>query len=194
MKKALLVIASLLAVSSVMAAMAFSSATVKNDANFSIVDTSGALLAISGNEDHAAVSHDEANDGAEVLSIDFDRGNNGDYGLQPNSEYTWNELFEVTNNSENPVKVSIDFSPSENGQADLADARMELMAKLGENMDWQIVDGASDVFEFGTLGSGESFDVDVKIVQDHGDQDGESDNNIDDAIKEFQIVVKAEVE
>ncbi len=47
-----------------------------------------------------------------VLKIDFNKGNVtgqpvNTYGLQKHSEYIWNELFTVENNSENRVKVTI---------------------------------------------------------------------------------------
>ncbi|MDP5274384.1 hypothetical protein [Chengkuizengella axinellae] len=189
MKKALLVIASLLAVSSVMAAMAFSSATVKNDANFTIQNTSESLLAMKAG-DHEAAYYEEANDGAEVLVIDFDKGKDGqEFGLQPNSEYTWLDLFSITNNSENPVDLTIDFAPTGDGP-DLADARLEVKVNTGNG--WVAIDGTNEL-KINGVAPGEMENIDVQIIQNHPDQDGASDGN-PDSIKEFQIVVSAETQ
>ncbi|MDP5274383.1 hypothetical protein [Chengkuizengella axinellae] len=190
MKKALLVVASLLAVSSVMAAMAFSSATVKNDANFSIVDTSGALLAIEAGE-HQAAGYEERNDGAEVLVIDFDKGKDGqEYGLQPNSEYTWIDLFKVTNNSENSVDLTIDFEPSESeDDRDLTDADVEIAVNIDGN--WKQIDGSDNSITIPNVDPGTSKSIDVRIIQNH-DEQTEGESGDDNGLRNFQIVVSAE--
>ncbi|MDP5274382.1 7TM-DISM domain-containing protein [Chengkuizengella axinellae] len=176
MKKAILVIASLLAVSSVMAAMAFSSATVKNDANFTITNTDEALLAVStGEGGHNAAYYEEANDGARVLKIDFDRGHEGDFGLQPNSEYIWEDLFEVTNNSENQLDFVIGFFP--NGYTYLKDADLYVKSDSGE---WKRIDSGDNgdphsnnsKLYINHINPGDSRSLDVKIVQGEGHDGG----------------------
>lgn len=106
MKKSLLMVILLLAVSSVMAAMSYSSATVTSAMTGTVVSTNEALLALNAGE-HNAVKVDDG-----VLKIDFNKGNKtgssvNSYGLQKQSEYTWNKLFTVKNNSEKNVKVTI---------------------------------------------------------------------------------------
>ncbi|MDP5274386.1 hypothetical protein [Chengkuizengella axinellae] len=192
MKKIILLIASVLAVSSVMAAMAFSSATVKNDANFTIENTDSALLAImKGN--HAATDYDERNDGAEVLTINFDKGYFGDYGLQPNSEYTWLDLFKVRNNSENTVNLKIDFSPSFIQRIpDLADANMEIAVNV--NGEWKKIDNRrTDSFVMiENVQPGDVNSIDVKIIQDHPRDQRRGESGNWDGLREFQILVSAE--
>jgi hypothetical protein len=105
MKKGLLMVVLLLAISSVMAAMSYSSATVTNDMSVSLVNTQDALLALDASPEHNAASVGHIT--SDMLEINLDKGNGNDFGLQPNSVYTWGELFKVTNNSEHKVKVTI---------------------------------------------------------------------------------------
>lgn len=112
MKKSLLMVVMLLAVSSVMAAMSFSSASVKSNMSVSLVDTGDALLALNASDVHNASYLDTTS--ADVLEIDLNKGNGdadedtkGSYGVQESSIYTWNDLFGVTNNSEHAVDVTV---------------------------------------------------------------------------------------
>ncbi|MFS0689421.1 hypothetical protein AB1K89_09270 [Sporosarcina sp. 179-K 8C2 HS] len=101
MKKGLLMVVFLLAMSSIMAAMSYSSAKVTSAMTGSVTNTHESLLALSLPEPGHAASKLE--DG--VLKIDFSHGTK--FGMQKNSEYTWNNLFLVKNNSENNVTVTI---------------------------------------------------------------------------------------
>ncbi|WP_432357071.1 DUF1102 domain-containing protein [Sporosarcina sp. UB5] len=115
LKKGLFMVVFLLAISSVMAAMSFSSAAVNNDMSVSLVDTQEALLALAPSKVHYAAFTTRENAGKpHNLTIDLDKGfgsndrnSNKAYGVQPNSVYTWDDLFEVKNNSEYDVNVSI---------------------------------------------------------------------------------------
>ncbi|MGN7385456.1 DUF1102 domain-containing protein [Sporosarcina sp. SAFN-015] len=102
MKKSVLMIVLLLAISSLMAAMSYSSATVTSAMTGSVVSTDEALLALNVGKHNATTIEDG------VLKIDFNKGNNNSsFGLQKNSEYIWNELFTIENNSENIVYATI---------------------------------------------------------------------------------------
>lgn len=110
MRKSLLLVVALLAIASVMAAMAYTSATVTSAAAFRVTNTDGALLALEAGE-HAAASY-TSGPTANELVIDWAQGYNGRYGVQSGSVYIWEKLFIVTNNSEKPVKVSI-YAPKD---------------------------------------------------------------------------------
>jgi len=106
MKKSLLMVVTLLAVASLMAAMAFTSATVNNTASFKVSNTNEALLALEAG-DHAAAGYTDDAPGSKELVINWAKGNGGEFGVQSGSIYYWNKLFKVTNNSEKTVHVSI---------------------------------------------------------------------------------------
>ena len=106
MKKGLIMVVLLLALSSIMAAMSYTSATVTSAMSGTVKSTDASLLALK------AGSHKAATIENGVLKIDFNKGNVssqpvGSYGVQKNSEYIWNGLFTIGNNSENVVKVKI---------------------------------------------------------------------------------------
>ena len=106
MKKSLLMVVLMLAMSSLMAAMSYSSATVTSAMTGSVKSTTESLLALNVGK-HKATTID-----AGVLKIDFNKGNVtsmpvSTYGLQKQSEYVWNELFSVKNNSENKINATI---------------------------------------------------------------------------------------
>lgn len=106
MKKGLLSVAALLATSSVMAAMSFSSAEIESDMNVSVKKSDAALLALIPNTAHKAAGLNS--DGE--LEIDLDKGKDGaQFGVQNDSVYTWDKLFTVQNNSENTVEVTVDI-------------------------------------------------------------------------------------
>lgn len=121
MKKSLLSVVFLLATSSAMAAMSFSSASVTSDMSVSLVNTQDALLALEASAEHNAAFYKNLT--ADMLNIDLDKGNgNEDFGVQPFSIYTWNDLFKVTNNSEHDVDVTIKINPNVN------EGRIKLLA------------------------------------------------------------------
>ncbi|WP_172373355.1 DUF1102 domain-containing protein [Sporosarcina jiandibaonis] len=106
MKKGLLMVVLLLALSSIMAAMSYTSATVTSAMSGTVKSTDASLLALK------AGSHKAATIDNDILKIDFNKGNVtsmpvSTYGLQKQSEYVWNGLFSVANNSDNVVNVTI---------------------------------------------------------------------------------------
>ncbi|HEY2422230.1 MAG TPA: hypothetical protein VGI04_12470 [Neobacillus sp.] len=118
MKKGLLMVVFLLAISSVMAAMSYNKATVTNASELKIVNTNQALVTLSadapwswentiGSKDQTAVMKDGE------LFFQFGKGINGGtgaaefHGLQPNSEYQWNHVFTIRNKSAETVKLTV---------------------------------------------------------------------------------------
>lgn len=112
MKKSLMLVVALLAMASLMAAMAFTSASVTSLASFSVVNTDDALLALMPGEHQAARLESVAGQ-PKTLVIDWDKGlNGGEFGIQPNSEYEWEDLFLVKNNSEHKIDVEVYLDPN----------------------------------------------------------------------------------
>lgn len=106
MRKGLVMVVLLLALSSIMAAMSYTSATVTSAMSGTVVNTGDALLALKKGS-HKATTIENG-----VLKIDFNKGNIStmpvkSYGLQKHSEYIWNGLFSIQNNSENKVDIAI---------------------------------------------------------------------------------------
>lgn len=111
-KKGLLLVVALLALSGLMAAMAFTNARVEGKMSLKVVNTNEALLALTlGN--HMAAYLADTEPGikgtvASVLKINLNKGKGGaEYGLQRDSKYEGHDLFKVTNNSENKVSVTV---------------------------------------------------------------------------------------
>ena len=104
-KVGILVIIALLAVTGIMAAMAYTTAEVTNEGELSVVNTNMGLLGIrAGN--YAAATYD--NEGR--IDFDFTKGEHatgvsGTLGLQPGSVYKWNNLFFVKDNTKDDVDV-----------------------------------------------------------------------------------------
>jgi hypothetical protein len=98
-KVGILVIIGLLAITGVMAAMAYTSATVTNEADLTVIRTNSALLRLErtggvGNKDEAAYYQDG------MLKFDFSKGKDGKtFGVQPGSVYEWGRLVRIQNNS-----------------------------------------------------------------------------------------------
>lgn len=117
-KRSLLIVVALLCMASLMAAMAYSSATVTNAADLTIANTTQSLLKLEA-EDLATIGMKDGNAyvSSGNLVFDFDKGKNGQFGLQRNSEYEWfykgtsklnsRGLFNVTNNTSEDLKVNI---------------------------------------------------------------------------------------
>ena len=114
-KVGILLIVALLAVSGIMAAMAYSSASVTNAASMKVINTNDALVALAPN---TGVGYNDATAWIEdnVLQFDFARGRGrhplnlpfGErYGFQPGSTYTWERLFKISNNSKDAVVFHI---------------------------------------------------------------------------------------
>ncbi|MEK4484677.1 hypothetical protein MHH81_03670 [Psychrobacillus sp. FSL H8-0484] len=118
MKKGLLLVVFLLAISSVMAAMSYNKATVTSASELKVVNSNEALLTLEadtpwswenkiGSKDKTAVVK-----GGELFfqfgkGVDRDGSTAKFYGLQPNSEYQWNDLFTLRNKSAETIKVTI---------------------------------------------------------------------------------------
>jgi len=115
MKKSLLSVVFLLATSSAMAAMSYSSASVTSDMSVSMVGTDQALLALKESTTHNASFYNSVS--ANRLELNLNKGlDNVEYGVQANSVYKWDDLFEVKNNSEHDVNVTIKLNPNVNGE------------------------------------------------------------------------------
>jgi hypothetical protein len=152
----------LLAISSLMAAMSYSSATVTSAMTGTVKTTDTALLALNKGDHRAATIEDG------VLKIDFNKGNNSSqpvatYGVQKQSEYIWNGLFSVKNNSENRVDVTI---KTENNPA----AGVSLYVKAGKG-EWTKIDSVNGAFIANLpvafkSNNDHEIKVDVKLVVD----------------------------
>lgn len=103
MKKGILLVAVLFAVAGLMGAFAYTSATVSSPAKAEITSTNAALLALIPNEEYSQFV--SVNKGK--LNLDF---TGGDYGFQPGSSYTFENLFTIKNNLDAPIKVGMRFS------------------------------------------------------------------------------------
>lgn len=113
-KKSLVFVVALLALSGLMAAMAYTSASVKNSSQIVINNTNNALLAIAS---AGSFRHNDGTvqivDGEAVFN--FGRGKGGQmFGFQPNSVYKYEFFMHVMNNTDNTVEAEIvleDFGP-----------------------------------------------------------------------------------
>ena len=109
----ILVIVCLLALSGMMAAMAYSNATVTNTGTLTIANTNTALVALSPNpawswENKVGIKDGTAYVENGELKFDFGKGALGKpWGLQPNSVYEWIPLFELRNMSKEKIKVTV---------------------------------------------------------------------------------------
>lgn len=172
MRKGLMLVVVLLAVASMMAAMAYTSATVRSDMSVTIADTDSSLLALIKGDHNAttyvAVGHKSL---AKVLNIDLSKGyDNGAFGLQADSIYTWEDLFKVKNNSENAVNVTI-----------------KLVSALGEGKVYSQRDNGPGHFAVFARADGDW----VKIADTHGASklNFTLDSNLEQAI-DFKVEVE----
>lgn len=160
MKKSLLLVVSLLAIASLLAVAAYTTAQVNSDAEFTIVNTDEALLALIPSEVHNAAFLSGGSN-AQTLKIDWDKGfHNEDFGIQPNSTYQWDNLFTVRNNSENDVHVKIYLDP------DYTDTTLNVFyANARVATRWQNVAGEPLEFD---LGAGEETAISTKLTSGDG--------------------------
>lgn len=118
MKKGLLMVVLLLAISSVMAAMSYNKATVTNAAELKIVNTDKALVTLQADAPWSWENKVGAKDKTTVMKdgelfFQFGKGINGGtgaaefHGLQPNSQYQWNHVFTIRNKSAETVKITV---------------------------------------------------------------------------------------
>ncbi len=176
MKKSLLVVVALLCMASLMAAMAFSTASVSNAMTVKLANTQDALLALSASEYHNAATTDHIT--ADMLNINLNKGKDGvEYGIQPHSTYEWDDLFNIKNNSENDVDVTVKLGPNSQG-------RTKIFAKYGDN-NWVMISGIhSDGGELTlTIPSGDSQWIDFKT-------DGTLNGHVEDY--DFNLIVEAD--
>ena len=91
----------LVTVSTLVAVTAYSSTTVTGPAEITIVSTDQALLALSPGIDYGDIVQVEVSDqkGVLQLSMSFD--------FQNEQQYTYEELFRITNNSANTISLNI---------------------------------------------------------------------------------------
>ncbi|MGI6486371.1 MAG: hypothetical protein GX759_05500 [Thermoanaerobacterales bacterium] len=111
MKKGLLVVIALLAVASIMAAMAYTSARVTNPATMAIVNSGKAFLRIypSFTQNNPGTSYKDVNvfiDEDGRFKFDFTKGawGAGSVGFQPGSRYEFEDLFCIYNGSKDTVR------------------------------------------------------------------------------------------
>ncbi|QCJ44345.1 hypothetical protein FAY30_21910 [Bacillus sp. S3] len=118
MKKGLLMVVFLLAISSVMAAMSYNKATVTNASQLKVVNTDQALVTLQADAPWSWENNIGAKDNTVVMKngelfFQFGKGINGGtgaaefHGLQPNSEYQWDHLFTIRNKSAETVKLTV---------------------------------------------------------------------------------------
>lgn len=97
------------------------------------------------------------------LGIDLSRGKGDEsFGIQDGSEYIWEDLFKVTNNSEHSVVVSISMDPASQG-------RVNIYARGPEDA-WKVlsgIHGSGGKVEF-TLEPGEKQYIDMKATATNG--------------------------
>jgi hypothetical protein len=107
MKRSVFVVVALLAAASLMAAMAYSTATVRSAGEILIANSNSALVSIG----HAGTDQDKIvqnEDGKAVFY--FGRGfEGGMFGFQQDSEYHYDYFMHVINNSDNPVEVWLEL-------------------------------------------------------------------------------------
>ncbi|MDF2538656.1 MAG: hypothetical protein K0S76_1677 [Herbinix sp.] len=190
MKKSFLVVVALLCMASLMAAMAYTKATVTSAGSFKISNTDTALLALTAGN-HGAAGYNQTNKAVSgKLVINWAKGNNGEFGMQHGSVYTWDSLFTVTNNSENTVNVTIsipDASIMQNTTKNEPNIQGNLYMKTSDDTTWYKVAGrhsGSDVTVTFVLAAGASKTIDSKFDFDLKD-------NIENSKFDLNIVVDA---
>ncbi|GEM_PF-2491734 len=189
MKRKLILVIVLLCVSSLMASMAYNTATVTNAAELKITNTNTALLALVplggiGNLDQTAYL-----DGGDLV-FEFGRGNNpwfgGDqnYGLQRNSVYEWfnggasnTGMFAIQNRSAEHIRLSIKVTGVPAG------VTIETNQSMGDGGNgWQNATGSFVVLPR-TLASGSTCDIGVRITV------GDTAVN---GLSNMEVIIKAE--
>jgi hypothetical protein len=163
-KKGLAAVVLTLSLSSVMAAMSYSSASVTSDMSVKLTNTQDALLALEASQEHNAAYYGSAT--SDILKLDLSKGlDNDTFGVQPFSVYEWDDLFKVENNSEHAVDVTIKLDSNVGG-------RIEIQGKAaGEN--WTKLSGihsAGGEITF-TLGAGEAQEIDIKTKSMNGHEE-----------------------
>lgn len=171
MKRSLLLVVTLLAVASLMAAMAYTYATVENNANVKIVNTDDALLAlIPGSDADATDGSDLGNkdktafigaDGA--MYFNFNKGLGGtNFGLQNGATYKWQDIFWVKNNSEDKIEFTVNASKL--GTADVGKNWLDIgIHKNGYNQEELFVADGVNTGTKVVLNPGEMLPIAIRI-------------------------------
>ncbi|WP_391207620.1 hypothetical protein [Psychrobacillus sp. L4] len=184
MKKGLLSVVFLLATSSAMAAMSFSSAAVTADATYSVKNTDESLLALIGNPYHSATENLNVHG---ELVLNLDKGfNKKAFGVQEESVYSWNNIFYIKNNSENTIKATVYAKGSDTVslsslEYDTASKELKALADLDKN-NLEILNGFGIGESTYTIPAGGQVGVDLTLLN----YKGGFENN-----KKVDIIVKA---
>lgn len=184
MKKSLLILVALLAVSALLAASAYTSAVVESKADFTVVNTDEALLALSPGDHNASYLYPDSGNSSKRLYIDWDKGvDNKDFGVQRDSTYIWDDLFQVTNNSEKNIKVYIGLDPNDNLGLNV------FFGRVDDNDDWVIVGSrwSTDGTLSFELKPGESKWVDTKLATHRAEG-----ANLGNGTRNLTMIVEAE--
>ncbi|MGI6450072.1 MAG: DUF1102 domain-containing protein [Desulfitobacteriia bacterium] len=105
--KSLILVVALLAIASLMAAMAYTTASVENNMFTAVVKSDEALLALQENTEMTDFAKINTNG---VMVFDFTKGYAGaDSGVQPNAQYFFNDVFYVYNNTNHTIKFRVHF-------------------------------------------------------------------------------------
>ena len=142
-KKRLLFVTFLLALASLMAAMSFSYAKIDSSASFSVKSTNEALLALIPGDDYKD-NIAKIVDGKLVINIDP--------GVQKESEYLWNNLFSVKNNTNKSINVTVKTNDSQGNPSSTNQNTLT------------ITDGQSSSHVSFTLNGGETKPVNLNII------------------------------
>ena len=166
MKKSLMIVVALLAIAGLMAAMAYTSATVTSYGQFEIKNTDEAMLAFIPGADHGDYAKliDESDHWTKNASkkLDLDLGI-----VQSQSVYKWNELFRVQNNTNHWVEVKIELDPE--GYFPQTTPDVYFQCKKLQDGRWfsPYFWGAPDTEEFSfILGPNDYEDINVKLDGD----------------------------
>ncbi|NDI35922.1 copper amine oxidase N-terminal domain-containing protein [Chengkuizengella sediminis] len=156
-KNVLFIGALVIIISSIAAVMALGDT---GDGTVSIMNEDVELVEITpGN--HAAMNITNAYpEGNKKLTFNFDKGFGGQYGFQPGSYYTWDMLFKITNKTEQPLDVKVEFNAS---NKDWVDSNLGLKTKIGSS-DLQIINDDNQEFIIDALASNEGTWVDLTIA------------------------------
>ncbi len=114
-KVGIIVIVALLAISGIMAAMAYSNATVWSQADMTIINSNDALVGLYPWADRVGTKdktvYIDETDGRLYLNFAAglgDQAGQGTKGFQPGSEYRWGTVFRVYNRSNDNVEITIE--------------------------------------------------------------------------------------
>jgi hypothetical protein len=79
---------------------AFTSASAEREVNVAVATDENAFLGLEPTDSRASLESDQ-------LKLDFEGSNNGAQGLNPNARTAFTDLFEITNQGDDPVYVGV---------------------------------------------------------------------------------------